>query len=288
MNNNYKKLLGKDYLENTIINLNNEVSKIIQKGKLVPKLVVLIVGNDYASNLYVNRKMNICKKIGFLSKIIRFPENTTYEKLSKCIKELNNDKTVHGILLQVPLPKKLKFKEEILFQEILPSKDIDCFHDENFGKIMKTNNFYIAPCTAKGIIKLIENNNIKVEGKNIVVIGTSNIVGKPTAIMLHNMNATVAMCNVYTKNLKYYTKNADIIITATGKIDVVTIEMVKNGVIIFDAGIIRDKNNKIRGDVNFVKISEKCSYITPVPGGIGPMTLAILMENLWHLYKKNI
>lgn len=277
-------LIDGNKISNDICNqLKLKVLKL-KANQLKPKLIIIYIGNDFASLVYIRNKIIKCKKIGFLLKVINLDENTSYETVKKLIKKLNNDITVHGILIQLPLPLSLKPFQEQLLQQIKIEKDIDCFNFYNFGKFSKNISPLIYPCTPKAIITLIKKYEIEVKGKNVVVIGNSNIVGKAILIILANMEASVTSCNIYSKNIKYYTINADIIITATGAKDVITFDMVKKGVIIFDAGIIRDGNNKIQGDVTYKDFLNKAKMITPVPGGIGPVTVAILMENLWALY----
>ena len=282
-----KLISGRKVAKEIISELTKKVS-LIPEGISRPKLAVIIVGEDFASKVYIRNKINFCKKIGFLSEVINLPENSMFEKVLEKLNHLNNDDNVHGILLQVPLPKHLLSKQEELLQKIIPSKDVDCFNFSNFGKVVKSIVPIVYPCTPKGIITLLNKYDIKIKEQNIVVIGASNIVGKPVAIMLEHLGATVTICNIHTKNLKFYTLNADIIISATGVKDIVNIEMIKKGSVIIDAGIIRNSDNKIRGDVDYKALIDKCSYITPVPGGVGPMTLATLMENLWCLYQQKI
>ncbi len=280
-----KLLDGQKFSEEIITNLKQKL--LLLKNSIIPKLVVIIVGDDFASHVYVNHKAKACKKIGFLSEIIKMDENSTYNEILAIIEKLNNDQTVHGILLQIPLPKKLLSVQEKLLQAIAPYKDIDCFNFINFGKVAKNALQFIYPCTPNGIIRLLDRYNIEIISKNITIIGSSNIVGKPLALMLEALKATVTICNVFTQNLKQHTINADIIITATGKKDIITVDMVKPGVVIIDVGILRD-NNKIRGDVDYKQFLLVCSYITPVPKGVGPVTIAMLMENLWILYENSL
>lgn len=263
-----------------------QIDIYLNKGYRKPKLVVILIGNDQASELYVSNKIKACNLVGIESMLLRFDENITSQTLSDQINQLNNDQLVDAILLQLPLPKHLN--EQMFLQAITPLKDVDGFHYINQGKMLEGYDT-IYPCTPIGIINLLKAYNIDVKSKDITIIGTSNIVGKPLAIMLSNMGATVSMCNKNTKSLKKYTKISDIVISATGKQFIITKDMIKKNAIVIDVGIIRDPiTNKIVGDVDFENVKELCSYITPVPGGVGPMTVAMLLENTLQLYKKHI
>ncbi|WP_369024744.1 bifunctional 5,10-methylenetetrahydrofolate dehydrogenase/5,10-methenyltetrahydrofolate cyclohydrolase [Mycoplasma capricolum] len=263
-----------------------QIDIYLNKGYRKPKLAVILIGNDQASELYVSNKIKACNLVGIESMLLRFDENITSQTLSDQINQLNNDQLVDAILLQLPLPKHLN--EQMFLQAITPLKDVDGFHYINQGKMLEGYDT-IYPCTPIGIINLLKAYNIDVKSKDITIIGTSNIVGKPLAIMLSNMGATVSMCNKNTKSLKKYTKISDIVISATGKQFIITKDMIKKNAIIIDVGIIRDPiTNKIVGDVDFENVKELCSYITPVPGGVGPMTVAMLLENTLQLYKKHI
>ncbi|WP_434342481.1 bifunctional 5,10-methylenetetrahydrofolate dehydrogenase/5,10-methenyltetrahydrofolate cyclohydrolase [Mycoplasma capricolum] len=263
-----------------------QIDIFLNKGYRKPKLAVILIGNDQASELYVSNKIKACNLVGIESMLLRFDENITSQTLSDQINQLNNDQLVDAILLQLPLPKHLN--EQMFLQAITPLKDVDGFHYINQGKMLEGYDT-IYPCTPIGIINLLKAYNIDVKSKDITIIGTSNIVGKPLAIMLSNMGATVSMCNKNTKSLKKYTKISDIVISATGKQFIITKDMIKKNAIVIDVGIIRDPiTNKIVGDVDFENVKELCSYITPVPGGVGPMTVAMLLENTLQLYKKHI
>ncbi|KEZ18204.1 bifunctional 5,10-methylenetetrahydrofolate dehydrogenase/5,10-methenyltetrahydrofolate cyclohydrolase [Mycoplasma capricolum subsp. capricolum] len=263
-----------------------QIDIYLNKGYRKPKLAVILIGNDQASELYVSNKIKACNLVGIESMLLRFDENITSQTLSDQINQLNNDQLVDAILLQLPLPKHLN--EQMFLQAITPLKDVDGFHYINQGKMLEGYDT-IYPCTPIGIINLLKAYNIDVKTKDITIIGTSNIVGKPLAIMLSNMGATVSMCNKNTKSLKKYTKISDIVISATGKQFIITKDMIKKNAIVIDVGIIRDPiTNKIVGDVDFENVKELCSYITPVPGGVGPMTVAMLLENTLQLYKKHI
>ncbi len=239
-------------------------------------LAVVLVGDNPASKVYVNNKKKACEATGIKSFEYLLPEDTKKEELLSLIKKLNADDEVDGILVQLPLPRHLDEKEVI--NAISPSKDVDAFHPINVGKIM-IGDYTFAPCTPAGIMELIERSGIEVEGKNCVVIGRSNIVGKPMSMLLLHKNATVTICHSRTKNLSEVTSSADILVAAVGKAKFVTADMVRDGAVVIDVGINRLQNGKLCGDVDFDAVAPKCSYITPVPGGVGPMTIAILMQN---------
>lgn len=270
---------GKEIAENILNNIKKEVENFDVK----PTLAVIIVGNDPASKVYVKNKIKKSEFLGFNSILKELPEDIQKEELLDVIKNLNNDKNVNGILLQLPLPNGLDEKD--FLDEISPIKDVDGFTTYNSGKLFKGEKPYSIACTPKGIIKLLEAKNINLEGKVAVVVGRSNIVGKPVANLLLQKNATVIQAHSKTKNLPEILKLADIIISATGKEEFIKGDMVKKGAIIIDVGITRNKNGKLTGDVDFESVYNKVSYITPVPGGVGPMTIATLMENTLELYK---
>lgn len=246
-------------------------------------LAVIIVGEDPASKIYVNLKKKKAIELGLDSIVIEMPENVTQEELLAKIEELNKDEKINAILVQLPLPKHIDTKAVI--EKIDPEKDVDCFHPCNMGKIATGSEPYVYPCTPKGIIRLFEYYDIEIAGKNAVVIGRSNIVGRPMAQMLLNANATVTICHSKTKNLGEITKTADILIAAAGQAKLIKKDMVKEGAVIIDVGMNRDENGKLCGDVDFEDVKEKASYITPVPGGVGPMTICSLMLNTFDLYK---
>lgn len=270
---------GKEIAESILNNIKKEVENLDVK----PTLAVIIVGCDPASKVYVKNKIKKSEFLGFNSILKELPEDIQKEELLDVIKNLNNDKNVNGILLQLPLPKGLDEKD--FLDEISPIKDVDGFTTYNSGKLFKGEKPYSIACTPKGIIKLLETKNINLEGKVAVVVGRSNIVGKPVANLLLQKNATVIQAHSKTKNLPEILKLADIIISATGKEEFIKGDMVKEGAIIIDVGITRNKNGKLTGDVDFESVYNKVSYITPVPGGVGPMTIATLMENTLELYK---
>ncbi|MCH5205098.1 MAG: bifunctional methylenetetrahydrofolate dehydrogenase/methenyltetrahydrofolate cyclohydrolase FolD [Oscillospiraceae bacterium] len=239
-------------------------------------LAVVIVGNDPASRVYVNNKKKACEFCGIKSFEYALPEETTMKELLELIDTLNNDKNVNGILVQLPLPKQLD--EKAVIERISPQKDVDAFHETNVGKIM-IGNYSFLPCTPAGCMELIHSTGISVSGKECVVIGRSNIVGKPMAMLLLHENGTVTVCHSRTKNLAEVCRRADILVAAVGKPNFVTADMVKEGAVVIDVGINRLENGKLCGDVKFDEVSEKAGWITPVPGGVGPMTIAVLMKN---------
>ena len=252
-----------------------ETAELVKKG-IQPGLAVIIVGDDPASRVYVNNKKKACEAVGFLSREYALPADTTEEQLLDLIKELNSDKEINGILCQLPLPKGLD--EKAVIEAISPLKDVDAFNASNVGKIM-IGDYDFLPCTPAGVMEMLHSYNISVEGKKCVVIGRSNIVGKPMAMLLLHENGTVTVTHSKTKNLASVTSEADILVAAIGKAKFVTADMVKEGAVVIDVGMNRDENGKLCGDVDFESVKEKASAITPVPGGVGPMTIAVLMKN---------
>ena len=252
----------------------NEVTALKEQG-ITPGLAVIIVGVDPASRVYVNNKKKACADVGFYSEEYALPAETTMEQLLGLIDELNTRKDINGILCQLPLPKHLDEKEVI--NRIDSSKDVDAFSPVNVGKIT-IGEYDFLPCTPAGVMELLAHYNISAEGKNCVVIGRSNIVGKPMALLLLHQNGTVTVCHSRTQNLADVCKNADILVAAVGKANFVTADMVKDGAVVIDVGMNR-LDGKLCGDVKFDEVSEKASYITPVPGGVGPMTIGMLMKN---------
>lgn len=263
--------------------ITDELKLKVQNLDKKPSLAVIMAGNNPASEVYVKNKEKKALEIGFNSIIKKTDENITKEELLKIIKELNEDDNINAILLQLPLPKHLNEKD--FLDKIDPKKDVDGFCSYNLGKLLKNDSPYAIPCTPKGIVRLLDEYNIDIEGKIALVIGRSNIVGKPVSILLLNRNSTVIMTHTKTKNLENLTKTADILICAAGKKEMIKKEMIKENAVIIDVGITRDNDGKLKGDVDFNDVKEKASYITPVPGGIGPMTIAMLMENTYELYK---
>lgn len=260
----------------------DEVAKLKNQG-ITPGLAVIIVGEDPASKVYVANKEKACESIGMASFKYALPENTTEAELLELINQLNNDAKVNGILCQLPLPRHLN--EELIINSIVPEKDVDAFHPHNVGKIM-IGNYDFLPCTPAGIMEMLKFENIDIEGKECVVIGRSNIVGKPMSMLLLHKNGTVTVCHSRTKNLKEVCRRADILVAAVGRANFVTADMVKEGAVVIDVGINRLDNGKLCGDVNFAEVEPVASYITPVPGGVGPMTIATLMKNTLTAAKK--
>lgn len=253
-----------------------EIRAEVERDGLDIGLAVVIVGDDPASRVYVNNKKKACEVCGFKSYEYALPAETTEKELLDLIDVLNADENVNGILVQLPLPKHLS--EEKVIERISPLKDVDAFHASNVGKIM-IGNYNFLPCTPAGCMELIHSTGIEVSGKECVVIGRSNIVGKPMAMLLLHENGTVTICHSRTKNLAEVCRRADILIAAVGRAGFVTADMVKEGAVVIDVGINRNEAGKLCGDVCFDEVAEKASYITPVPGGVGPMTIAMLMKN---------
>lgn len=252
-----------------------EVLALKEKGIEVC-LAVIIVGDDPASKIYVANKEKACEYTGIRSEKYALPADTTMEELLALIDRLNNDPAVNGILCQMPLPRGLD--EQAVIDAISPDKDVDAFHAVNVGKIM-TGNFDFLPCTPAGIMEMLKYEGIEVSGKQCVVIGRSNIVGKPMAMLLLHQNGTVTICHSKTKNLAEVTKTADILVSAVGRANFVTADMVADGAVVIDVGMNRDENGKLCGDVDYAAVEQKASAITPVPGGVGPMTISVLMKN---------
>ena len=270
-----------------------EVEKIIKKGDRPPHLAAILVGKDGASLTYVGSKVRSCKQVGFDSTLVKLPAEISQKDLLNKIHELNNDDKIDGFIVQLPLPNHID--EEKVLMTVNPNKDVDGFHPSNFGKMALNMESFI-PATPYGIIELLKRYEINISGKNTVVIGRSNIVGRPISILLSRKgnpgDSTVTLVHSRTKNLESFTKNADIIVSALGVPDFLKSEMVKKGVIIIDVGITRVKDDSsskgyvIKGDVDFESVKEKASFITPVPGGVGPMTIAMLLKNT--LFSKNL
>ncbi len=255
--------------------LKEQVAELKAKN-IFPGLAVVIVGNDPASRVYVNSKKKNCEELGIYSEEYAMPEETTEEELLELISKLNNKKDINGILVQLPLPKHIN--EEKIINQILPIKDVDAFHPVNVGKIM-IGNYDFVPCTPAGVMELIKESGIEISGKECVVVGRSNIVGKPQAMLLLHQNGTVTICHSRTKDLKEVTKRADILVAAVGKPNFITGDMIKEGAVVIDVGINRIADKKLVGDVDFEACEKLAGAITPVPGGVGPMTIAMLMRN---------
>ncbi len=258
-----------------------EAEKLSETGRK-PCLAVILVGSDPASAVYVGNKKKACEYCGFDSVSIEMPEETTEEEVLKKIAELNGDKNVDGILVQLPLPKHIN--EDNVILAIDPSKDVDGFHPVNVGNLLIGRDGFVS-CTPAGIIELLKRSDVDIQGKECVVVGRSNIVGKPMAVLMLRENATVTVCHSRTKDLKEVTKRADILIVAVGKPRLITKEYVKDGAVVIDVGIHRTENKKLCGDVDFDDVCERTSLITPVPGGVGPMTIAMLMKNTLISFK---
>lgn len=256
--------------------IKEQTAEFVAKTGVRPGLAVIIVGEDPASQVYVRNKKRACEEVGFYSESYELPAKTTQEELEALVDKLNADKSIHGILVQLPLPKHLD--EEKVLLKISPDKDVDAFHPYNVGRIM-IGNYRFLPCTPAGVMTLIERSGITVEGKNCVVVGRSNIVGKPMAMLLLHAHGTVTVCHSRTPNLKEVCKRADILVAAIGKADFFDADMVKEGAVVIDVGMNRNAEGKLTGDVDFASVEPLASYITPVPGGVGPMTITMLMKN---------
>lgn len=267
---------GKTLAKKIRMKLKEKCEELINKH-IQPKLAVIMVGDNPASKVYVKNKSKACNEVGILYEEYLLEEDTTQEELIKLIKKLNEDKSINGILLQSPIPQHLDINEA--FKAITYAKDVDGFTPSSVGKLCIGEDTFIS-CTPYGVMKMFEEYNIDLTGKNVVILGRSNIVGKPLIQCCLQKHATVTVCHSKTKNLDEHTKQADIIISAIGKPKFVTSDMVKDGVIVIDVGINRDENGKLVGDVDFENVKERASYITPVPGGVGPMTIAMLMNNV--------
>ncbi|MCL2445992.1 MAG: bifunctional methylenetetrahydrofolate dehydrogenase/methenyltetrahydrofolate cyclohydrolase FolD [Oscillospiraceae bacterium] len=243
-----------------------------------PTLAVILVGDDPASQVYVGNKKKACERVGIVSQEHLLPADAGQAKLLALVNALNQDKNVHGILCQLPLPKGFDYDEQALCRAVSPAKDVDVFHPENVGKLMQGEP-ELLPCTPAGALELLDDAGIDLAGKHVVVIGRSNIVGKPMAMLALQRNATVTICHSRTKNLSAITRQADVLVAAVGRLHFVTADMVKDGAVVVDVGINRLEGRKVRGDVDFDAVAPKCSWITPVPGGVGPMTISVLMKN---------
>lgn len=280
----YTKIDGKEVSGSVRNDITEKVKELSAKG-VIPGLAVIIVGNDPASRVYVNNKKKGCEQTGMNSFEYALPEETTTEELIALIEKLNGEKDVHGILCQLPVPKHID--EEKVLNAISPDKDVDAFHPVNCGKVM-TGDYTFAPCTPAGMVEMLKYYNIPIAGKHCVIIGRSNIVGKPMAMLMLKENATVTVCHSRTQNLAEITKQADILVAAVGRPKFVTPDMVKDGAVVLDVGINRMEDGKLCGDVDFDAVCEKTSYITPVPGGVGPMTITMLLKNTLAAAEKTL
>ncbi|STO97417.1 bifunctional methylenetetrahydrofolate dehydrogenase/methenyltetrahydrofolate cyclohydrolase FolD [Helicobacter canis] len=250
-----------------------------------PKLVVILVGNDAPSLAYVTMKAKACKNVGIDGSVLNLPESTQESELLAHIRTLNTDGNVDGILVQLPLPKHIDTAK--ILESITPEKDVDGFHPLNVGRIQTNTQVdsSFAPATPLGVMRLLEHYKINPKGKNVAIIGASNIVGKPLAALMHNANATISLCHIYTQDLSLYTKRADIVCVGVGKQNLLRAEMIQEGAVVIDIGINRLESGKLVGDVDFDNVAKKASFITPVPGGVGPMTIASLLENTLKAYR---
>lgn len=268
---------GRKVSKEILLQLSHEVNRM-KLDHIHPKIAVILVGKDPASLSYIAQKQKACAVTGIEWIQFDFETDITTDELIAKIHELNQDETVHGILVQLPLPQHIYTPN--IMRSIDPRKDADGFTAYNLGKMFLSKEFeHLTPCTPQGVIRLLEYYNVQIEGKEVVVVGHSNVVGKPLAVMLLNRNATVTVCHVFTKDLLVHTKNADILCVAVGKAKLIKAEMVKEGAVIIDIGVNLTKNGKLCGDTDFDEVKKKAAYITPVPGGVGPMTVASLMEN---------
>ncbi|WP_115715892.1 bifunctional methylenetetrahydrofolate dehydrogenase/methenyltetrahydrofolate cyclohydrolase FolD [Amedibacterium intestinale] len=279
-----KIIYGNEVAKTVKDDLKKDLDRLKKEGKRLPKLVVVLVGNNVASVSYVTGKEKACREIGMENELLRFEESIREEKLLEVVENLNKDDSVDGILVQLPLPKHID--ESKVLQAIDPEKDVDGFHPVNVGKLLLQEDGFLS-CTPKGILRLLESIGMSdLSGKKAVVIGRSNIVGKPVAQLLLNKHATVTICHSRTEHIEEITSQADILIVSVGSPRLVKANWIKEGAIVIDVGINRDEHNKLCGDVDFQEVEPKTSYITPVPKGVGPMTIAMLLENTWESYYK--
>jgi len=276
---------GKEISKKILYEVKLETDKLLEKHEIKPGLAVIIVGSDLASQIYVKRKIETCKKLGFYSEDYYLEEKTSEKELLRLISDLNSEPSIHGILVQLPLPSHIDSQK--ILETIKPEKDVDGFHPLNQGYLFSGRES-VLPCTPAGIIELLKRSDIQISGKNAVVVGRSNIVGKPLALLLLNENATVTICHSKTNNLSEHCLNADILIAAIGKPRFISTDMVKDGAVVIDVGMNRDQEGKLCGDVDYDPIFAKTSAITPVPGGVGPMTIALLMQNTLQAALKTI
>lgn len=276
---------GRECSEKVRAEIKKDVIQFKNKYGFVPGLAVIIVGENPASVVYVRNKKKACVDAGMRSEVIELPECTTEQELLCVIEKLNSDTNVHGILVQLPLPRHIN--EESVINAISPEKDVDAFHPENVGRIM-TGKYSFVPCTPAGVMELLDYKNIDIEGKHCVIIGRSNIVGKPQAMLMLGKNATVTVCHSKTVDLASVTRQADILVAAVGKAGFVRSDMVKEGAVVIDVGINRLSDGKLCGDVDFDSVEPIASYITPVPGGVGPMTITMLLKNTLTAAKNTV
>ncbi|MFE4129740.1 bifunctional methylenetetrahydrofolate dehydrogenase/methenyltetrahydrofolate cyclohydrolase FolD [Peribacillus sp. YIM B13482] len=266
---------GKEIAESVRQEMSKEVQQLREKN-IVPGLAVILVGDNQASQTYVRHKQKACEDLGMHSVLIKKPAELSQEELIQSIDELNQDNSIHGILVQLPLPGHIQ--EKAIIEAISPEKDVDGFHPINIGRMMTGQDAFL-PCTPYGVMVMLEYIDYDLEGKHVVIVGRSNIVGKPAGQMFLNANATVTYCHSKTKDLAYYTKQADVVVAAVGKRDTITSEHIKEGAVVIDVGMNRNEEGKLCGDVAFDEVKNKASFITPVPKGVGPMTITMLMKN---------
>ena len=268
-------LNGKELAQKIQAKIKEDV-ELLKKASITPGLAVILIGDDPASQVYVKKKAEACKEVGIYSVVHEMPENIKEETIINTIKLMNENQNINGILVQLPLPPHIN--QTKILEAIDPKKDVDGFHPYNMGRLCLDLDSFV-PCTPLGVMKIFEEYAIDVKGKNVCIVGASNIVGKPMAALLLNEFATVDICHIYTKELKEHTKRADIVIVAVGKAGLITKDMVKDEAIVIDIGINRLESGKLAGDVDYDNVAPKCSHITPVPGGVGPMTIAMLLSN---------
>ena len=281
------EILDGKYTSSVILqDLKTEIQRYLQEGKRTPRIDILLVGDDYASQMYVNMKEKKALDLGISVNVHNFEKDINENDLVKLISQLNNDKSVDGIMVQLPMPEHINESE--VLESILPSKDVDGLTSTNLGKLFKNDSSAIPPATAKGVIKLLDNYDVQIEGKRAVVIGRGDISGLPIAAMLQNKNATVTICHSHTQGLKDICKDADILVSSIGRAEYINSEYVKNGGVVIDVGTNRNSEGKLVGDVDFNSVKDIAGYITPVPGGVGPMTIACLFDNLIEMYKRNV
>ena len=266
--------------------IQKEIQEHINSGKRSPRLDILLVGNDFGSQKYVEMKSKKAQEMGIQCEVHTFKEDTKEEELLRLIEEINGDNEIDGVMVQLPLPRHID--ENKILERILPSKDVDGLTSVNLGKLFKNDPTAIAPATAKGILELLKEYEIEIDGKNALVIGRSDIVGLPTAAMLQNENATVTICHSHTKDLKEVCKRADILVVGIGKAEFIDMEYVKEGSIVIDVGTNKNGEGRLVGDVDFDSVKDIVEYITPVPGGVGPMTISCLLSNLLEIYRRNV
>lgn len=281
-----KILDGKQTAQTISNRLKEEISKYLTQGKRAPKIDIILVGDDYASKMYVDMKSKKALDLGIQVNVHTYPKDISQEQVESVIKQLNEDINIDGIMVQLPLPNHIQ--ESKILELISPDKDVDGLTSTNLGKLFKNDSSAIAPATAKGVIELLKEYRVQIEGKRAVVIGRGDISGLPISAMLQNENATVTICHSRTQNLKEICSKADILVSSIGRAEYINSEYVKEGSIVVDIGTNRNAQGKLVGDIDFNSVKDIAEYITPVPGGIGPMTIVCLFDNLIEAYKKNV